>query len=257
MTDFVHLHVHTDYSLLDGAASVEALADKAASLGMKHLAITDHGNMFGVLKFRDACEKRGIHPIIGSEFYMAPGSRFKKSGSEHGNKYYHLVLLARNGEGYQTLIKLSSYSYTEGFYYKPRIDEELLVQYHEGLIGLSACVAGEIPSLLLDGNLNGAEKRARWFQEILGAENFYLELQDHRLGIQQKANPRIIELAKRTGIPLVITNDIHYLERGDAPAQDILLCISTQKKRSEEKRMRFDTDEFYFKTGDEMAALFP
>ncbi|MDR3172319.1 MAG: DNA polymerase III subunit alpha [Treponema sp.] len=257
MTDFVHLHVHTDYSLLDGAASVEALAEKAASLGMKHLAITDHGNMFGVLKFRDACEKRGIHPIIGSEFYMAPGSRFKKSGSEHGNKYYHLVLLARNGEGYQTLIKLSSYSYTEGFYYKPRIDEELLVQYHEGLIGLSACVAGEIPSLILDRNLNGAEKRARWFQEILGAENFYLELQDHRLEIQQKANPGIIELAKRTGIPLVVTNDIHYLERGDAPAQDILLCISTQKKRSEEKRMRFDTDEFYFKTGEEMAALFP
>ncbi|MHB9293467.1 putative DNA polymerase III subunit alpha [Hollandina sp. SP2] len=257
MIDFVHLHVHTDYSLLDGAASAENLAAKAASLGMKHLAITDHGNLFGVLKFRDACEKVGIHPIIGSEFYMAPGSRFKKSGSEYGNKYYHLVLLAKNAEGYQTLIKLSSYSYTEGFYYKPRIDEELLMKYHAGLIGLSACVAGEIPSLILEGNQEAAEQRALWFRNLLGEGNFYLELQDHRLPIQQKANPGIIAMAQRTGIPLVVTNDIHYLEREDAPAQDILLCISTQKKKSDEKRMRFDTDEFYFKTAEEMAALFP
>jgi DNA polymerase-3 subunit alpha len=257
MIDFVHLHVHTDFSLLDGAASAESLAAKAASLGMKHLAITDHGNLFGILKFRDACEKAGVHPIIGSEFYMAPGSRFKKSGSEYGNKYYHLVLLAKDTEGYQTLIKLSSYSYTEGFYYKPRIDEELLVQYHRGLIGLSACVAGEIPSLILDGNREAAEKRAIWFQDLLGEGNFYLELQDHRLPIQQRANPVLIDIAKRTSIPLVVTNDIHYLEREDAPAQDILLCISTQKKKSDEKRMRFDTDEFYFKTGEEMAALFP
>ncbi|MDR1956944.1 MAG: DNA polymerase III subunit alpha [Treponema sp.] len=257
MIDFVHLHVHTDFSLLDGAASAESLAAKAASLGMKHLAITDHGNLFGILKFRDACEKAGIRPIIGCEFYMAPGSRFKKSGSEHGNKYYHLVLLAKNGEGYQTLIKLSSYSYTEGFYYKPRIDEELLLRYHQGLIGLSACVAGEIPSLILDGNREAAEKRALWFRDLLGEGNFYLELQDHRLPIQQKANPGIIDLARRTGIPLVVTNDIHYLEQEDAQAQDILLCISTQKKKSDEKRMRFDSQEFYFKTAEEMAALFP
>ncbi|MDR0629574.1 MAG: DNA polymerase III subunit alpha [Treponema sp.] len=257
MIDFVHLHVHTDFSLLDGAASAESLAAKAASLGMKHLAITDHGNLFGVLKFRDACEKAGVHPIIGSELYMAPGSRFKKSGSEYGNKYYHLVLLAKNAEGYKTLIKLSSYSYTEGFYYKPRIDEELLVKYHSGLIGLSACVAGEIPSLFLEGKAEAAEQRARWFRDLLGEGNFYLELQDHRLPIQQKANQEIIALARRTGIPLVVTNDIHYLEREDAQAQDILLCISTQKKKSDEKRMRFDTDEFYFKTAEEMAALFP
>jgi DNA polymerase-3 subunit alpha len=257
MTDFVHLHVHTDFSLLDGAASVDSLAEKAASLGMKHLAITDHGNMFGVLKFRDACEKRGIHPIIGSEFYMSPGSRFEKSGSEYGNKYYHLVLLAKNGVGYKTLIKLSSYSYTEGFYYKPRIDEDLLLKYHEGLIGLSACVGGEIPSLILDGQTEAAEKRALWFRDVLGAENFYLELQNHRLDIQKTANEGIIEISKRTRIPLVLTNDIHYLEREDASVQDILLCISTQKKRSDEKRMRFGSDEFYFKTGDEMAALFP
>ncbi|MDR2397837.1 MAG: DNA polymerase III subunit alpha [Spirochaetaceae bacterium] len=257
MIDFVHLHVHTDFSLLDGAASAESLAAKAAALGMKHLAITDHGNLFGILKFRDACEKAGIRPIIGSEFYMAPGSRFKKSGSEYGNKYYHLVLLAKNAEGYKTLIKLSSYSYTEGFYYKPRIDAELLTQYHGGLIGLSACVAGEIPSLLLEGKREAAEERARWFRDLLGEGNFYLELQDHRLPIQQKVNPAIIELSRCTGIPLVVTNDIHYLEREDAQAQDILLCISTQKKKSDEKRMRFDTDEFYFKTAEEMAALFP
>ena len=257
MTDFVHLHVHTDFSLLDGAASAENLAEKAASLGMKHLAITDHGNMFGVLKFRDACEKRGIHPIIGSEFYMAPGSRLDKSGSEYGNKYYHLILLAKNAAGYQTLIKLSSSSYIEGFYYKPRIDDDLLVRYHDGLIGLSACVSGEIPSLILDGQTEAAEKRALWFRDLFGADSFYLELQDHKLPIQKKANQGVIEISKRTGIPLVVTNDIHYLEQEDSQAQDILLCISTQKKRDDEKRMRFDSQEFYFKTGDEMAALFP
>ncbi|MDR0525168.1 MAG: DNA polymerase III subunit alpha [Spirochaetaceae bacterium] len=257
MTDFVHLHVHTDFSLLDGAASVESLAKKASDLGMKHLAITDHGNMFGVLKFKEACEKYGIHPIIGSEFYMTLGSRHQKAGSETGNKYYHLILLAKNGPGYRNLIKLSSYSYTEGFYYKPRIDEELLIKYRDGLICLSACVGGEIPSLILDGQMDAAEKRSLWFRDLFGGENFYLELQDHRLPIQEKANPGILEIAKRTGIPLVVTNDIHYLEKEDAVAQDILLCISTQKRRNDEKRMRFGSSEFYFKTGDEMAALFP
>jgi DNA polymerase-3 subunit alpha len=259
MTDFVHLHVHTDFSLLDGAASVDSLAEKAAALGMKHLAITDHGNMFGVLKFREACEKRGVHPIIGSEFYMTPGSRLERSKTveDKTEKNFHLVLLAKNGEGYQTLIKLSSYSYTEGFYYKPRIDEELLIKHHQGLIGLSACVSGEIPRLILNSSLEAAEKRALWFQDLLGTGNFYLELQDHTLPIQKKANDGIIEISKRTGIPLVVTNDIHYLEREDAAAQDLLLCISTQRKKNDEKRMRFGSDEFYFKTGDEMAALFP
>jgi DNA polymerase-3 subunit alpha len=257
MTDFVHLHVHSDYSLLDGAAPVGGLAAKAAELGMKHLAITDHGNMFGVLKFKKACEKKGVHPIIGSEFYMAPGSRFERKGNESGNKYYHLVLLASGEEGYRNLMRLSSYSYIEGFYYKPRIDKELLERYSQGLIGLSACLAGEIPSLILGGKLKEAENRARWFRDILGEENFYLELQDHRLPEQKQVNPAIAEIARRTGIPLVATNDIHYLERTDAPFQDILLCVSTKKLRSETKRMRFATDEFYFKTGDEMAALFP
>jgi DNA polymerase-3 subunit alpha len=264
MTDFVHLHVHSDYSLLDGAAPVKDLAKKARSLGMKHLALTDHGNMFGAIDFMNVClgdkdhpEKYPIHPIIGNEFYMAPGSRFEKKGSESGNKYYHLILLAATLEGYRNLLKLSSQAYTEGFYYKPRIDEELLVEYHQGLIGLSACVGGEIPSLILEGKTEAAEKRARWFRDLLGDGNFYLELQDHGIREQKEANRALIEMSKRTGIPLAATNDIHYLEKEDAAAQDILLCISTNKKRSETKRMRFEGSEFYFKSGDEMAALFP
>ncbi|GHU15978.1 DNA-directed DNA polymerase [Spirochaetia bacterium] len=267
MTDFVHLHVHSDYSLLDGAASVENLAAKASSLGMKHLAITDHGNMFGVLKFATACQgdkdhplpkdRAPVHPIIGSEFYMAPGSRHEHKGGENSTKYYHLVLLATSEEGYRNLMKLSSLSYTEGFYYKPRIDKESLTQYHGGLICLSACLAGEIPSLIMDGQLKEAEKTARWFASLMGEDNFYLELQDHGIEVQRQVNPLIADIARRTGIPLVATNDIHYLEREDAIAQDLLLCIGTQAKRGDEKRMRFEGQEFYFKTGDEMAALFP
>ncbi|GHT80050.1 hypothetical protein FACS1894130_10520 [Spirochaetia bacterium] len=267
MTDFVHLHVHTDYSLLDGAASVESLANKAAALGMKHLAITDHGNMFGVLKFAEACEgskdhplhegRAAVHPIIGCEFYMAPGSRHDRKGGENSNHSYHLILLAANREGYLNLLKLSSYSYTEGFYYKPRIDKELLEQYHGGLICLSACIAGEIPSLILDGQDKAAEELAIWFRDVMGPDNFYLELQDHGIAEQKKANRALIAMSKRLGIPLVATNDIHYLEREDAVVQDLLLCIGTQAKRNDVKRMRFDGKEFYFKTGDEMAALFP
>ncbi|HRU27557.1 MAG TPA: PHP domain-containing protein, partial [Treponema sp.] len=223
MTDFVHLHVHSDYSLLDGAASVKSLISKAKALGMKHLALTDHGNMFGALKFYKECKAAEINPIIGSEFYMTSGSRFDKKGSETGNAYHHLVLLATNEQGYRNLMKLSSLSYTEGFYYKPRIDEELLVRYHEGLIGLSACLGGEIPSLLLEGKAEEALSRARHLRDILGDDNFYLELQDHGLPEQKKVNPLLIELSKRTGIPLVATNDIHYLDKEDSVAQDILL----------------------------------
>ncbi|MDR2517328.1 MAG: DNA polymerase III subunit alpha [Spirochaetaceae bacterium] len=267
MTDFVHLHVHSDFSLLDGAASVDALAKKAAALGMKHLAITDHGNMFGVIKFAEACRgsadhplpegRAAVNPIIGCEFYMAPGSRHERKGSENGNKYYHLVLLAASGAGYRNLVRLSSYSYTEGFYYKPRIDRELLERYHEGLIGLSACIAGEIPALYLEGKDGQAEALAFWFRDLFGPDNFYLELQDHGIAEQKKANAALIALSRKTGIPLVVTNDIHYLEKDDAETQDIMLCVGTQAKRNDEKRMRFEGREFYFKTGDEMAALFP
>jgi DNA polymerase-3 subunit alpha len=267
MTDFVHLHVHSDYSLLDGAVPVKKLAQRARELGMKHLALTDHGNMFGTLKFLEACQGSGDHPlkegqkpvhaIIGSEFYTAPGSRFDKTGSETGNKYYHLILLAMGEEGYRNLVKLSSYSYTEGFYYKPRIDDELLVKYHRSLVCLSACIAGEIPSLVLEGKIAEAEKRALWFAELFGEGNFYLELQDHGIPQQKEANKALVEISRRTGIPLVVTNDIHFLNRDDAVAQDTLLCIGTNKKRNDEKRMRFYGDDFFFKTGDEMAALFP
>jgi DNA polymerase-3 subunit alpha len=267
LTDFVHLHVHSEFSLLDGAAPVEALAAKARSLGMRHIAITDHGNMFGVLEFAAACwgdaddpdpmpEAERIHPIIGCEAYMAPASRLEKAGAENDNKYHHLVLLAYSAEGYHNLLKLSSLAYTEGFYYKPRIDEEILVKYHAGLIGLSACIAGEIPSLILRGRTDDAQARALRLREIFGPENFYLELQDHGLEQQKQSNRALIELSQRTGIPLVATNDIHFIEKEDWAAQDILLCVSTNKKRSDEKRLRYTGNE-YFKTGDEMAALFP
>ena len=242
---------------MDGAASIPALVAKAKALGMRHLALTDHGNMFGVLKFFKECKAQDINPIIGSEVYVAPQSRFDRSGSEKGNKYHHLVLLAKNETGYRNLIKLSSYAYTEGFYYKPRIDEELLVRYAEGLIGLSACLAGEVPSLLLAGKIALAEERARRLRDIFGDDNFYLELQDHGIPEQKRVNPLLVELSKRTGIPLVATNDLHYLDSDDSVAQDILLCISTNKKRNEIARMRFETNQFYFKDGDEMAALFP
>ncbi|MDR0408875.1 MAG: DNA polymerase III subunit alpha [Spirochaetaceae bacterium] len=265
MIDFTHLHVHTDASLLDGAATAADLAGRAAALGMKHLAITDHGNMFGVLKFRDACEKAGIHPIIGCEFYMTRGSRHDRGSPKHTveddekseGKSYHLVLLSTGETGYSNLLKLSSLAYTEGFYYKPRIDEELLVKYHEGLICLSACLAGEIPRLILAGKKDEAEKRALWFRDLFGADNYYLEIQDHGLKAQKDSNPAIIEIAKKTGIGLVVTNDVHYLEKADSMVHDVLLCIGTKKKRSDENRLRFEGDSFYLKTAEEMAALFP
>lgn len=265
MIDFAHLHVHTDASLLDGAATAADLAGRAAALGMKHLAITDHGNMFGVLKFRDACEKAGIHPVIGCEFYMTRGSRHERESLKHSidedekteGKSYHLVLLSTGETGYRNLLKLASAAYTEGFYYKPRIDEELLIKHHEGLICLSACLAGEIPRLILAGKKDEAEKRALWFRDLFGPENYYLELQDHGIGAQKASNPAIIEIAKKTGIGLVVTNDVHYLERADSVVHDVLLCIGTKKKRADENRLRFEGDQFYLKSAEEMAALFP
>jgi DNA polymerase-3 subunit alpha len=257
MTDFAHLHVHTDFSLLDGASSIPNLVAKAKALGMKHLAITDHGNMFGVLKFFKECKAQEINPIIGSEFYAAPNSRFDKSGSEKGNKYHHLVLLATSETGYRNLMKLSSLSYTEGFYYKPRIDEELFTKYRQDLICLSACLAGEIPSLILAGKREEAEARARKYRDIFGEGNYYLELQDHGIAEQKTVNKALVEISKRTGIPLVATNDIHYADADDFVAQDILLCIGTNKKRDEMGRMRFENDQFYLKSGDEMLSVFP
>ncbi|MDR0553834.1 MAG: DNA polymerase III subunit alpha [Treponema sp.] len=282
MTEFVHLHVHSDFSLQDAAVSVMSLADKAEQLGMTHLALTDHGNMFGAMEFLAACEetinekgqhekrKNPLKPIIGCEVYVSPGSRFEKKGSESDNKYYHLVLLAANREGYLNLVKLCSFAYTEGFYYRPRIDEELLAKYHGGLIALSACVSGEIPKLILAGKLEDAEQKACYYRDLFGSDaagnpNFYLEIQDHgipsgalknRALSQKDINKIIAEISRKTGIPLAATNDVHYLNREDHDAHDILLCVGTGKVRTEEKRKKYYGDQFYFKSGDEMAALF-
>ena len=256
MAEFVHLHNHSDFSLLDGAASVGSMVARAKALGMPGLALTDHGNMFGAAKFYDSCKEAGINPIVGSEFYMAGGSRFDKTGTENGNKYWHIVLLARNAEGYKNLLKLSSASYTEGYYYKPRIDDELLAAHSKGLIASTACLGGEIPSLLLMGKTQEAERKVRYYAELLGQGHFYLELQDHGIPEQKTANKAMVTLAARTGLPLIAANDMHYLERGDAEAHDVLLCIGTNKKRNEQARMRFPGAEFYMKTAEEMAALF-
>lgn len=256
MTDFVHLHNHTDFSLLDGAASVKKMTEKAKELGMKHLAITDHGNMFGALRFYTACRKLDINPIIGCEFYIAPDSRHIKSGTETGNKYYHMVLLAKDQVGYKNLMLLNSLAFTEGFYYKPRIDDELLQKHHEGLICTSACLAGEIAVHLRRNDPERAKERALFYRDLFGEGNYYLELQDHGIPDQKLVNPRMIELSRETGIPLIATNDIHYVEQSDANAQDILVCIGTNRKKHESGRMKFATDQFYLKSGDEMADLF-
>ncbi|MGM0431879.1 MAG: PHP domain-containing protein, partial [Spirochaetota bacterium] len=256
MTDFVHLHNHTDFSLLDGAAPVDKLVAKAKEAGMQHLAITDHGSMFGTLRFYTACKEAGINPIIGCEVYVAPNSRLIKSGSEQGNRYYHMVLLAKNKTGYKNLMLLDSKAYIEGFYYKPRIDDELLEAHHEGLICLSACLAGEIPSLILDRQYEKAKERALYYQELFGPGNYYMEMQDHGLEEQKQVNTALVRLSQETGIPLVATNDIHYIEADDANAQDILICIGTNRKKYESGRMKFETDQFYLKTGDQMAELF-
>jgi len=256
MAEFVHLHNHSDFSLLDGAASVGGMVARAKALGMHALALTDHGNMFGAVKFYDACRDAGIKPIVGVEFYVAGGSRFEHTGTENGNKYWHLVLLAGDSEGYRNLLKLSSASYTEGFYYKPRIDFELLSAHAKGLIASSACIAGEIPSLLLMGKEAEAERVAMRYAEVLGPGRFFLELQDHGIPEQKAANRGLVAMARRTGLPLVCTNDMHYLEKADAEAHDVLLCIGTNRKRDEPDRMRFHSSEFYMKTPDEMAALF-
>ncbi|MEW5817216.1 MAG: DNA polymerase III subunit alpha, partial [Spirochaetota bacterium] len=256
MSEYVHLHNHSDYSLLDGASPIQHLVKTAKSFNMKYLALTDHGNMFGALKFYKECRGNGITPILGSEFYVAPGSRFEKSGTEKGNKYHHLILLAGNAAGYENLIALSSLSYTEGFYYKPRIDEELIRQYSEGLICTTACMAGEIPKLILQNQDTEAEKKALLYQEIFGKGNFYLELMNHGIPEQAIINRGLIAVSKKTGIPVMATNDVHYTRKEDANAQDILICIGTNKKRNEKERIRFHQKEFYLKSPEEMFRLF-
>ncbi|HYC89824.1 MAG TPA: DNA polymerase III subunit alpha [Thermoanaerobaculia bacterium] len=257
---FVHLHLHTEYSLLDGASRPEALAKRVAKQGMPACAITDHGNMFGAVEFYNAMKKEGVKPIIGCEMYVAYGSRFDKAGVEDGQAdagaNNHLIVLAQNDVGYKNLVKLVSAGYTEGFYYKPRIDKELLREHREGLIVLSSCLKGEVSQALAGGNWQKAKDAALAYREILGPENFFLEIQDHGIPDQQKIVPMMAKLGDEVGLQLVGTNDSHYLDKSDAFAHEVLLCIGTGKTLGDEKRMKFYSDDFYVKGADEMRRVF-
>ncbi|MBW1992619.1 MAG: DNA polymerase III subunit alpha, partial [Deltaproteobacteria bacterium] len=252
---FVHLHVHTAYSLLDGAIRIPDLLNRAAALEMPAVAITDHGALFGVLEFYQQATKAGIKPILGCEMYVAPGSRHDKKGSAKGENF-HLVLLAMNGQGYRNLVKLVTKAHLEGFYYRPRVDKELLQELNAGLIALSSCLHGEVARHVLAGDLQAAEAAAREYAEIF-PDRFYLELQANDLPEQQKVNAAFLELGPKWGLPLVATNDCHYLKPEDARAHDVLLCIQTGKTINTSGRMQFNTDQLYFKTPEEMARAFP
>ena len=252
-TPFVHLHNHSEYSLLDGASKIEPLVDTALAMGMPALALTDHGNLFGAIQFYNTARKKGLKPIIGCEIYVAKESRHRKIGG--GDQSNHLVLLAENLTGYHNLSKLVSYGFLEGFYYKPRIDKELLAQHSGGLIAMSACLKGAVPQKLTMDQRDAALAEAVDLKDIFGKGNFFLELQDHDLPAQKRVNPAIIEIAKKTGIPLVCTNDTHYLRRDDSVAHDVLLCIGTGKLVTQQDRMRYESDQFYFKSFDEMKQL--
>lgn len=254
--DFVHLHVHSDYSLLDGASRLRDLVQKAAELGMPSLALTDHGVMYGVIDFYKLAKKAGIHPVLGCEVYVAPRSRHDRTAHVDDSPY-HLVLLAENEQGYKNLMALVSTAYLDGFYYKPRVDRELLAQHSTGLIAMTACLAGEIPRLLLSGDGEKAREAAQEYLEIFGQGNFFLELMDHHMPEQQKVNDGLRKISGETGIPLVVTNDSHYLRKEDARIHDILLCIQTGKTLQDENRLRFTGQEYYLKSSEEMAALFP
>jgi len=254
MSDFVHLHLHTEYSLLDGACRIDRLAETAKANGHTAVAITDHGNMFGAVKFYKACKAQGIKPIIGCEVYVAGSSRFEKS-TRREDAYHHLVLLAKNETGYRNLIYMVSAAYTEGFYVKPRIDLELLASHSDGLVALSACLAGFIPRRIVMGDYEGAREHALKMKSIFG-EDYYLELQDHGIAEQESVNKALIRLSVETGIPLVATNDVHYLKKADSETQAILMCIQTNNVITDGKPFGFETDEFYYKSTEEMCALF-
>lgn len=255
--EFTHLHVHTEYSLLDGSSKIKEITSRAKELGMKSLAITDHGVMYGVIDFYKAAKEVGIKPILGCEVYVAPGSRFDKQPGESESRYYHLVLLAENNTGYKNLMKIVSRGFTEGFYYKPRIDYEVLEQFHEGIIALSACLAGEVQRYLARGMYEAGCEAAKRYEGIFGKGNFFLELQDHGIPEQKYVNPQLIRMSQELGIDLVCTNDVHYTYAQDADAHDILLCIQTGKKVTDENRMRYDGGQYYLKSPEEMAELFP
>ncbi len=255
---FVHLHVHTEYSLLDGSNKIDECIARVKELGMDSCAITDHGVMYGVIDFYKAAKAAGIKPILGCEVYVAPGSRFdKEAGGSGDDRYYHLVLLAENDLGYHNLMKIVSRGFTEGYYYKPRVDLELLREYHEGIIALSACLAGEVSKNILRGMYEEAKAAALRYLDIFGEGNFFLELQDHGLAEQQTVNQALLRMSEETGIPLVATNDVHYTYAEDAKPHDVLLCIQTGKKLADEDRMRYEGGQYYIKSEEEMRSLFP
>ena len=253
---FVHLHVHTEYSLLDGSNKINEYVSRVKELGQTAAAITDHGVMYGCIDFYKEALAQGIKPILGCEVYVSPGSRFDRDNTVTDERYYHLVLLAENNTGYSNLIRIVSAGFTEGFYYKPRVDRELLRRYHEGIIALSACLAGEVPRHITAGDYEGAKKAALDHLDIFGEGRYFLELQDHGIPAQNHVNQMLIRMHEETGIPLVATNDVHYTYAGDVDAHDILLCIQTQKKVQDENRMRYEGGQYYVKSGEEMEQLF-
>ena len=255
--EFTHLHVHTEYSLLDGSNKIKEYVARVKELGMDSAAITDHGVMYGVIDFYRAAREAGINPILGCEVYVAPGSRFDREVGSGDDRYYHLVLLAENNQGYSNLMKIVSKAFVEGFYYKPRVDLELLEKYHEGIIALSACLAGEVARYLARGMYEDAKIVALRYQDIFGKGNFFLELQDHGIPEQQIVNQQLLRMHRETGIDLVATNDVHYTMAEDAEPHDVLLCLQTQKKLSDENRMRYEGGQYYVKSPEEMARLFP
>ena len=255
--NFSHLHVHTEYSLLDGSNKIKEYVARVKELGMNSAAITDHGVMFGVIDFYRAAKEAGINPILGCEVYVAPGSRFDKETQTGEDRYYHLVLLAENNQGYSNLMKIVSAGFVEGYYYKPRVDIDVLKKYHKGVIALSACLAGEVARYLSKGLYEEGKRAALKYEEIFGKDNFFLELQDHGIPQQQMVNQQLIRMNRETGIGLVCTNDIHYTYAEDAAAHDILLCIQTGKKVEDEDRMRYEGGQYYVKSPQEMAQLFP
>ena len=255
--NFTHLHSHTEYSLLDGSNKIKEYVARVKELGMDSAAITDHGVMYGAIDFYKECRAQGIRPILGCEVYVAPGSRFDREPGAGSDRYYHLVLLAENNQGYDNLKKIVSHGFLEGFYYRPRVDLELLEKFHEGIIASSACRAGEVAVHLTRNQYEEAKEAALRYDKIFGHGNFFLELQDHGIAEQRMINPQLVRMSRETGIPLICTNDCHYTRAEDAEAHDILLCIQTGKKLSDENRMRYEGGQYYIKSPEEMAELFP
>src|SRR3954469_2427508 len=255
--DFVHLHLHTEYSLLDGACRLDRLMDKAHDLKFGSIALTDHGVLYGAVDFYQQAREKGLKPIIGCEVYVAPNSRLEKKTSSGGRDVYnHLVLLAKDEVGYKNLIKLGTIAHLDGYYYKPRIDRDLLAENKEGLIALSGCLASQIPEAIMKDNLQKPRVTIDWFKQTLGAENFYLELQNHGIPEQAKVNRHLIPWAKEFGLKLVASNDVHYVEKGHSHAHDCLICIGTQTQLNDTKRMTYQPEQFFLRSADEMKNLF-